>query len=400
MSVQDLSRQIGRFKGVRIDYANAGRFDDLGTVYINGQAFKGIGYQGLLTVNTKTYVAEPTRSNDGSIANINDYETFVVPRCKLNFKYMNLADYMRLCEAVQSNEFIVDYYDKQFNKRVQHLMYCEPEEMTKLYNVGTWALGVLDYEISFIGTLNETVEYSVRYDANGGSVKGLVGDYSSVATYSKGQRVRWVADSNYYEAIYEEKSFKGKELSETGYWLAVTPTEWSENTQYVKGNLVYVVSQNADGQTVYKYYEAIYESFNGFGVTNATYWKSVSVADYSAEKTYTLGDYAIGVNGSTPSESTYYKAIYYSDTFSGQSPEKTAYWKLLPILSPIKLKWGQSMVLASITDLFEPPSVPINTTSKDKWLINSQNTNNYYLPNQSINVYTDLVLYAKWGQPE
>ena len=60
---------------------------NLDSITIAGNEFKGIGYQGLLTVNTKTYIDSPSRSNDGSMPNINDHDTFVVPRCKINFKY-------------------------------------------------------------------------------------------------------------------------------------------------------------------------------------------------------------------------------------------------------------------------------------------------------------------------
>lgn len=140
---------------------------NLGKVWIAGNMFTGIGYQGLLTVNTKTYVESPTRSNDGSIPNINDHDTFIVPRCKINFKYISIEDYQRLCEIVSSmNEFSVTYYDKDFGSLVTHKMYCEPQEMHKLFNVSTSVLGVLDYEVSFIGTLNNLPNVSVTYYLN------------------------------------------------------------------------------------------------------------------------------------------------------------------------------------------------------------------------------------------
>ena len=77
--------------------------EDLGRVRIGGEWFTGIGYQGLLTVNTRTYATSPMRSLDGSIENINDYDTFVVPRCKLNFKYFTIEDYQRLCTVLSSS---------------------------------------------------------------------------------------------------------------------------------------------------------------------------------------------------------------------------------------------------------------------------------------------------------
>ena len=143
--------------------------NELDVVKINGEPFKGIGYNGLLTVNTKTYKTSPVRSGDGSIPNINDYATFIVPRADINFKYMTIEDYQRFCTAITPNEFNVEYFDKQKGQRVVHKMYVAPEEMTKIYNVGTSVIGVLDYKVSLIGTLNSIELLTVYYDTNGGT---------------------------------------------------------------------------------------------------------------------------------------------------------------------------------------------------------------------------------------
>lgn len=141
--------------------------EDMDTIWVDGTKFKGIGYQGLLTVNTKTYVESPSRANDGSIPNINDHDTFIVPRAKINFKLFSIEDYQMLCKIVnRSNEFTVKYFDKEIGDFVIHNMYCEPEEMKKMFNVGTRVIGVLDYEISFVGTLNERETYQVVYYLN------------------------------------------------------------------------------------------------------------------------------------------------------------------------------------------------------------------------------------------
>ena len=143
--------------------------NELDVIKINGEPFKGIGYNGLLTVNTKTYKKSPVRSGDGSIPNINDYATFIVPRADINFKYMTIEDYQRFCTAITPNEFNVEYFDKQKGQRVVHKMYVAPEEMTKIYNVGTSVIGVLDYKVSLIGTLNSIELLTVYYDTNGGT---------------------------------------------------------------------------------------------------------------------------------------------------------------------------------------------------------------------------------------
>ena len=154
--------------------------NDLDSVWIGGQKFTGIGYQGLISVNTVTYVESPTRSSGGSIDNINDYETFVVPRVSLTFPMISIEDYQRLCRVVNiSNEFPVTYWDKEIGDFVTHNMYCEPEEMKKLFNIGFRVVGVLDFKISFIGTLNNLKECSVSFFMNSGVSDGTILSSSS-----------------------------------------------------------------------------------------------------------------------------------------------------------------------------------------------------------------------------
>lgn len=188
----------------------------LDTIKINGVAFRGIS--DLSTVNTKTYVEEPTRSNDGSIPNINDYETFYVPRVKFNFKFFTIADYMAFCIAVQPNEFNVEYFDKTFGMRVSHKMYIEPEELTSLYNIETKVIGILDYEISLIGTNNDMNTYSLSYNINGGGslISHLV--YSAGATYDPNDIVQSTSSSGIYYRYINSSSTSGHALTETDYW--------------------------------------------------------------------------------------------------------------------------------------------------------------------------------------
>lgn len=192
---------------------------DLNKFWVNGEEFDGITYQGLLSVNTKTYVEEPTRSNDGSIPNIEDHDTFFVPQVKFSLKYFSIGDYQRLCRAVNSsNEFPVRYWDKQFGDFRTYMMYMKPEEMHKLYNVRTSVFGVLDYEIEFVATLNDLESYTVKYITNGLS-KREINEYSISTTYNLNDIVKSTVDGvvNYYKYINETSS-SGKELNNTEYW--------------------------------------------------------------------------------------------------------------------------------------------------------------------------------------
>lgn len=121
-------------------------------IIINGFEFQG--YSAFFCINTKTYVEEPQRTLDGSIPNINDYETFIVPRVKVSFKYMTIDEFRNFLKAIEPNEFEVTYYDYELNKKVTHKMYCEPREMAKIFNKGYEILAIQEQEISLIGTLN------------------------------------------------------------------------------------------------------------------------------------------------------------------------------------------------------------------------------------------------------
>lgn len=147
--------------------------DDLDVVTVNDERFLGIGYQGLLNVNTKTYAEAPMRSKStGKMVTINQETTFIIPRVKFNFKYFTIADYRRLLKIINDrdvNEMRVQYFDKEAGEMVSHRMYCEPEDLTNIYNVGHDVFGVLDYTVSFIGTLNDPDEFMVEFDLNGGA---------------------------------------------------------------------------------------------------------------------------------------------------------------------------------------------------------------------------------------
>ena len=207
---------------MRVDWAGAIENKDLAKIWIGGEEFTGIGYQGLMTVNTKTYVEEPTRSNDGSIPNIDDHDTFIVPRCKVNFKFFNIRDYQRLCRVVNSaNQFPVKFFDKQFGEFREYYMYAEPEEMAKMFNVGTSVIGLLDYEVSFIGTLNNLPKHNVKYITTGLTAK-TINPYSESITYSLDSIVSVTEDDviKYYK-YKNDQSSSGKPVTDTNYWTRI-----------------------------------------------------------------------------------------------------------------------------------------------------------------------------------
>lgn len=353
---------------------------DLGKIWVNGQEFTGMAYQGLLTVNTKTYVEEPTRANDGSMPNINDYDTFVVPRCKVNFKYFNIEDYRRLCDAVQSNEFYVKYYDKQHNEFVQHKMYCEPEEMHKLYNIGTDVIGVLDYEVSFIGTLNDLETYTVTYEPNGGAIENTPTLYNSSTTYQKGDRV-YLEDGRYFVAIYYEDTFKGQPVTNVNYWNQKVFSLYNNSSRYVAGDIVYEQLENGRN-----YYIAVKNTPNNHSLTDTYYFQKIIVKTYSSDSSYSKGQYVI-------QNDLLYEAIYYNDTFSGHYPTEVKYWSQMALGTGVEVKWGNSIVVADPEELFS-----LTGYSANSWNTKADGTGFTYFAGQSLNVFKNITLYPEWKQ--
>lgn len=351
---------------------------DLNKFWVAGEEFSGITYQGLLSVNTKTYVVEPVRTDDGSMPNIEDYDTFIVPQVKFSLKYFSIGDYQRLCARVNSsNQFPVKYWDKQFGTFMTYMMYMKPEQMTKLYNVRTSVFGVLDYELEFVGTLNNLEEYIVVYDGNGGTLTNYKGQYNSSTTYKKGDRVS--LDNDYYEAIWEDNKFSKKYLTDSDYWQSKSYSEFNLSTTYQKDSIVY---KNINGGK--EWYVAIYNgSFSDRELSNTNYWKPISVKEYGFNNTYYYGDYVMAL-------SMLYQAIYYNDSFSGIDPTITSHWNKMPIYNGQSIKWGNSILIQPIENLFDAPNNNVH-------FVGWKTANNmWYYPNQRANIFSNLVLVAQW----
>lgn len=135
-------------------------------VCINGYIFKG--FSDFACINSKTYVVEPERTDDGSMPDINNHVTFFVPRVQIAFKYMKIEDYQRFLIAIEPNEFVVSYFDYTIGEVVYHKMYAEPQELEQIHTYRLDVLGILNKTISLIGTLNSIDTFALTYNANGG----------------------------------------------------------------------------------------------------------------------------------------------------------------------------------------------------------------------------------------
>ena len=170
---------------------------------------------------------------------------------------------------------------------------------------------------------------------------------------------------------------------------------WNDVTTYTTGDLVYkdIVS---GGNTVRKYYEAKKENFYGFLTTNKEYWTEVTIAEYSATKTYTKGQYVYVTSGDTKN---FYQAIYYKETFSGQSPDDTKYWaKVTPKINVEKdVDWGKSIHILTATDLADFYEMPTNKVFKG-WNTRADGTGLNILPNSNWSVFENTTIYPIIGE--
>lgn len=371
---------------MNLNYRHGIEVADLDSFWVDGEKFSGVAYQGFASVNTKTYVKEPKRSNDGSMPDIDEHDTFLVPRLDITFKYFNLRDYQRFCRAIQSaNSYDVRYWDKDYGTWVTHNMYLEPAELTKVYNVRTRVLGVLDYSIKFIGTLNSRESYTLMYSpeymiaGSGYTLSQNTTAYTLGKTYKKGDTVYW--NNNYYEAIFYQDTFSGKAPTNTQYWETKTNTQWNYSATYNKGDVVY--RQESDG---IKYYEAIENNFSGYSLTNASFWKSLKVENYNASATYAKNQYCLYNN-------ILYKSIYYLDEFSNKNPDDTGYWtKLINPFSGESFYWGDSTRIITANTLATFYNMPDGKSLKC-WNTRRDGTGFNAYPNKNFTVTENTTLY-------
>ncbi len=141
--------------------ADNSRFDFF---MIDGESFSGIGYEQLKTTNQLTYVSSPSRQNDGSMQNIEDYESFVIGASDIGFSLIHPDTYVRLKEKLCSKRtFEVSYYDKDFDKFITKEMYVKPIDLDNFLSLGDSIIGMKNFTISFVPTLNEEIEYTATF---------------------------------------------------------------------------------------------------------------------------------------------------------------------------------------------------------------------------------------------
>lgn len=158
---------------MNIDIKNGIDQSDIATIYLDGYAFRGAGADSTLGFQEFVWLRDPSRNNSFAFDDMDNIEVGLVARCKVNFKYMNIQDYMALRRIVQQRHFTANFYDVDQGKRVTRDVYCPNNQLKKLYTFNTKLLGVLDVDLELVGTNRDLTSrgsnFTIRYDANGGT---------------------------------------------------------------------------------------------------------------------------------------------------------------------------------------------------------------------------------------
>lgn len=135
-------------------------------IEIDGNTIQGyFEYSALLE---KTYKEQPTRSNGGTIPDIDNYQCFFTYRLIIKYNMMQIEDYRKLMLLLDSkkNAFTVKFYDVVRDIMVTKQMYAAPTEMPIIYQQYLKVLGIKDFSIELIGTNNDIETNTVTYDYN------------------------------------------------------------------------------------------------------------------------------------------------------------------------------------------------------------------------------------------
>lgn len=136
----------------------------LDRIEIDGEEI--VGYFEYSFLEEKSYKTQPVRSNDGSIQDLESYQTFLTPRLIIKYNMMEIEDYRKLMKKLKSkNTFAVTCYDIVEDKRVTHQMYLATPSMPIIYQRYLQVMGIQEYSIELIGT-NVKISYEIIYDFN------------------------------------------------------------------------------------------------------------------------------------------------------------------------------------------------------------------------------------------
>lgn len=133
------------------------------------------GYAEYSYLDEKSYKAQPVRSQDGAIEEIEEYATFLTPRLIVKYNMMGIDDYRSFMKMIKGrNGFAIQCYDPVEDKIVTNEMYVATPSMPIIYQQYLAALGIKEYNIEMIGTNSQSkITFGVSF--NGGIERYDVG---------------------------------------------------------------------------------------------------------------------------------------------------------------------------------------------------------------------------------
>lgn len=142
---------------------------------IDGNVFSGYGLYTFVRV--VEYVTEPTRSQNGQIANLDSYTTFITPKLRIKFNAMSIDTYRKLMSLMLSKrEFDVGCWDFVADRWVHQNMYFYPNDYPEIFQYDLEVLAVMNYEIELIGTNTHNQNITITLNSHYPTSRGSSGD--------------------------------------------------------------------------------------------------------------------------------------------------------------------------------------------------------------------------------
>lgn len=228
-----------------VDSKNAIDFDDyedeteqsLGTIYITGggyfeRPFKGSGTDSKYGWQELAWRKDPNRTAQTfAFTNMTEISVGLVARCELNYKYMNISDYMALRQILGRERFFyVKFFDTDDGEWVTREMYCSSNSINQLFTYGKKLLGVRDYTIKLVGTnrdLDNDITYTITYNSNGGT-----GSISSETSISRGDEATLSDGSGYTKSGAHIIGWSLSPDGDINYALGQETTIWRDLQLY------------------------------------------------------------------------------------------------------------------------------------------------------------------------
>lgn len=229
----------------------------LGTITIDGVVFKSIGYGMLKSANVMSYKDEPTRADDFTMADINTYTRRIVPEVSIGFKLISATEFVKLKTLLNKKvEHIVEYYDNDFGYYVTHRMYVQPAELQDFFSRGQSVIGVQNYTITLVGTMNDEPNFTITYNVED-LVKGNVKDYDINTKFAYEDIA--LGGDGYYQSVASNNI--SNSLADTEYWVKLDVPKDTLEQSCDWGNVITIP------------YITAYKIFKPKGVMDFNGWK-------------------------------------------------------------------------------------------------------------------------------